>query len=391
MNNVGIIGGGVSGVISAIYASKNGNKVTILEKNNDILKKLLITGSGRCNYFNSDQNIKHYHSKNEEYLKEIITKENTDELCCFYDSIGIVPKIKDGYYYPYSNMAISIKNALVNEVLKSNIKVICNYDVKSVDYKNNEFIINNDKHFDKLIISTGSKAYPKTGSDGFGYSLVKKLGHTINEVKPALVSLWSDDKILNIISGVRANAKISLYHFDELLKEEIGEVQFVKNEVSGICTFNLSYLVTKNNNVRINFMPFIKLEEYDDFMLKNNNKRVKEILNGILNPKLIQAIIKRCNINEEKYFYELSKKEKDLLKENLISFRIDIKGKGPFDKAQICMGGVPLNEIDIKSMKSKINENLYITGEMLDVNGDCGGYNLTFAFISGYLSGKDIK
>ena len=162
-------------------------------------------------------------------------------------------------------------------------------------------------------------------------------------------------------------------------------------KVSGICTFNLSYLVTKNNNVRINFMPFIKVEKYDDFMLKNNNKRVKEILNGILNPKLILAIIKRCNINEEKYFYELSKKEKELLKENLISFRIDIKGKGPFDKAQICMGGVPLNEIDIKSMKSKINENLYITGEMLDVNGDCGGYNLTFAFISGYLSGKDIK
>ena len=352
MSNVCVIGGGVSGVISAIYASKNGNKVTILEKNNDILKKLLITGSGRCNYFNSDQNIKHYHSKNEEYLKEIITKENTKELCKFYDSIGIVPKIKDGYYYPYSNMAISVKNALMNEVLKLNIKVICNYDVKSVDYKNNEFTINNDKHFDKLIISTGSKAYPKTGSDGFGYSLVKKLGHTINEVKPALVSLCSDDKILNIISGVRANAKISLYHFDELLKEEIGEVQFVKNEVSGICTFNLSYLVTKNNNVRINFMPFIKVEEY---------------------------------------FYELSKKEKDLLKENLISFRIDIKGKGPFDKAQICMGGVPLNEIDITSMKSKINENLYITGEMLDVNGDCGGYNLTFAFISGYLSGKDIK
>ena len=219
--------------------------------------------------------------------------------------------------------------------------------------------------------------------------LLKK--QDINEVKPALVSLCSDDKILNIISGVRANAKISLYHFDELLKEEIGEVQFVKNEVSGICTFNLSYLVTKNNNVRINFMPFIKVEEYDDFMLKNNNKRVKEILNGILNPKLILAIIKRCNINEEKYFYELSKKEKELLKENLISFRIDIKGKGPFDKAQICMGGVPLNEIDIKSMKSKINENLYITGEMLDVNGDCGGYNLTFAFISGYLSGKDIQ
>ena len=389
MSNVCVIGGGVSGVISAIYASKNGNKVTILEKNNDILKKLLITGSGRCNYFNSDQNIKHYHSKNEEYLKEIITKENINELCKFYDSIGIIPKIKDGYYYPYSNMAISVKNALVNEIKKSNIKVIYNFNVKSVDYKNNEFIVNNEKHFDKLIISTGSKAYPKTGSDGFGYNLVKKLGHTINEVKPALVSLSSDDKILNIISGVRANAKISLYQLDELLKEEIGEVQFVKNEVSGICTFNLSYLVTKNNNVRINFMTFT--ENYDDFMIKNNNRKIKEILNGMLNPKLISAIIKRCNINEEKYYSELSKKEKNLLKENLISFKIDIKEKGPFTKAQICMGGVPLTEIDVKTMKSKINKNLYITGEMLDVNGDCGGYNLTFAFISGYLSGKDIK
>ena len=155
----------------------------------------------------------------------------------------------------------------------------------------------------------------------------------------------------------------------------------------------------RNRGLDIAKGNYIGFVDSDDWIHKDMYKCMYQIINED-NTDIVQighntveeyTEDKRCNINEEKYFYELSKKEKELLKENLISFRIDIKGKGPFDKAQICMGGVPLNEINIKSMKSKINENLYITGEMLDVNGDCGGYNLTFAFISGYLSGKDIK
>lgn len=394
MSKVVIIGGGVSGVICAIYAKKNGNDVTILEKNSDILKKLLITGSGRCNFFNSDQNITHYHSSNKEYLKDIITNENIDELLKFYEKIGIIPRIKDGYYYPYSNQAKSVKNAFESEIKSLGINVICNYDVKKIKHINYSFIINDDLKFDVLVMSTGSKSYPKTGSDGYGYDLLKKLNHNINMLNPALTSLKSNDKILNILSKVRVNAKISLYENDKLLKSEIGEVQFLNKEVSGICTFNLSYLVNKNNYVKINFMPFLN-ENFTDFINRRNkimkNRNIFELLSGILNEKVIYAILKRVNVKEDIYLDDMSKKEKQLLEDNILNFKIDITGVSDFDKAQVTKGGIPLSEIKINSMESKKIHNLYITGELLDVNGDCGGYNLTFAFISGFLAGSDIK
>ena len=216
MSKVIIIGGGLSGVVSAIYAKRKGNDVTILERNSDILKKLLVTGNGRCNYFNDDQDIKHYHSDNMEIVNKIITEENINELSKFYDEIGIVPKIKNSYYYPYSNQAISVKDALVNELEKLNIEIICNYLVEDIKYNGN-FIINDELISDKLIISTGSKAYPKTGSDGMGYKFLKELGHNITKINPALTALKSNNKYLKELAGVRCEAKVSLYENNKLL------------------------------------------------------------------------------------------------------------------------------------------------------------------------------
>ena len=168
MSKVAIIGGGFSGVISSIYASKL-NEVTIFERNDDILKKLLLTGNGRCNFFNSNQGIKYYHSSNYELLDKIINDDNINELINFYKNIGIEYKEKDGYYYPYSNQAISVKNALINKLKETNIKIITNYFVKSIKEENNKFIINDEYTFDKVIISTGGSSYPITGSDGNMY------------------------------------------------------------------------------------------------------------------------------------------------------------------------------------------------------------------------------
>lgn len=397
MSKVVIIGGGFSGVVSAIYASKN-NDVTILERNDDILKKLLMTGNGRCNYFNENQNIDNYHSKTLELIKDIINENNINELLKFYKEIGIVPKIKNGYYYPFSNQALSAKNALVNKLKEANVNIITNYYVEKVVKDNNKFIINDDIICDKLIISTGSKAYPKTGSDGSGYDILRSFDLNISDINPALVPLVSDNKYLKELSGIRCDAKVSFYSENEFIKSDIGELQLVDYGVSGICIFNLSYLFYKYNGkktIKVNFIPFIDTKEelikYLDERNKimNNNKKVSELLNGILNTKLINVIIKNSNIKDIMY-KSLDGEEKERLCESINNFEFNIISTKSFDKSQVVTGGLYLDEINIKTMESKKISNLYIIGELLDIDGICGGYNLTHSFISGFLAGKNV-
>ena len=397
MGKVVIIGGGFSGVISAIYASKN-NGVTILERNDDILKKLLMTGNGRCNYFNENQNIDNYHSNTLELIKDIINENNINELLKFYKEIGIVPKIKNGYYYPFSNQALSVKNALVNKLKEANVNIITNYYVEKVIKDGDKFIINDDIACDKLIISTGSKAYPKTGSDGNGYDILKSFNLNISDINPALVPLVSDNKYLKELSGIRCDAKVSFYLDNEFIKSDIGELQLTDYGLSGICIFNLSYLFYKYNGkktIKVNFIPFIKTKEelinylYERNKMMNNNKKVSELLNGIINTKLISAIIKNSNIKDIMY-KSLDGEEKNRLCESLNSFEFNIISTKSFDKSQVVNGGLYLDEIDINTMQVKKVKNLYVIGELLDIDGICGGYNLTHSFISGYLAGKSI-
>ena len=394
MSKVAIIGGGFSGVISSIYASKL-NEVTILERNNDILKKLLLTGNGRCNFFNSNQGINYYHSNNIDLLDNIIN-DNIHELINFYHKIGIEFKEKDGYYYPYSNQALSIKNALVNKLKETNTKIVTDYYVESIKKDNNKFIINNEYEFDKVIIATGGSSYPITGSDGNMYSILKELGIKITNIYPALSPLVTDDKYLKELSGVRNMANISFYADDKFIKDEEGELQLTDYGISGICVFNLSYLynIYKNSYVLINFIPFIKtkeeLEKYlDDKDKLMGEKTISELLNGVINNKIINVIIKKSNLKDVKY-KNLDKNEKDILIDNIFSYKMNITDIKGFNKSQVTMGGVDLSEININTMEVKNIKGLYITGELLDIDGICGGYNLTHSFITGYIAGKNI-
>ena len=387
---IGIIGGGFSGVISSLFIKGN-NEITILERNNDILKKLLITGNGRCNYFNKDMNINHFHSNNEEYLKDIITKENIDKLNKFYKDLGIIPKIKNGYYYPYSNKASSIKDLLICELKNKKIKIKCDYLVDDIKIKNNKFIINNELEFDKIIISTGGMAYPKTGSDGNIYNLLKKFNHTITDIYPSLVQITSNNKYLKELSGVRCESTLSLYD-NKLIKEEKGELQFTNYGVSGICTFNLSSYLKgdyKNKYILVNFMP-INEDELNKFMIKNNYKTILSSLEGILNNKLIKVILKLSDIKEDACYLDLNSKQKEVLFDNLFRYKVNITGTKGFNDAQVTSGGVSIDEINMITMESKLIPNLYIVGELLDIDGDCGGYNLTNAFITGMVAGENI-
>lgn len=395
-----IVGAGASGLVAAIFAARKGEEVTLIERNDQVGKKLLITGNGKCNYFNVHQELKYYNSSSHDLLKQIITDDNLKNVLKLFSEIGIVPKIKNGYYYPYSELAVSVREALKLECELLGVNIVNDVLVTKIVKNNAEFVINNDIKADRIIICTGSKAFAKTGSDGNGYELAKAFGHQIIKPLPALGALIGvKEKYLSLWSGVRCEAKIALYENEKLLKEELGELQLTDSGVSGIPAFNLSGIATRildnggQVKVVINFMPWCNsLDEVLDYLEKRSEvvtgRTTEQLLEGIFNYKLLKSLFTKCKINPLKYFDELNKKEKYALAQGLYEFTLEIIEMSSFDKSQVCSGGVPLTEVNLKTMESKIVKNLYFAGEILDVNGDCGGYNLTFAWISGMLSGK---
>lgn len=380
-----IIGSGASGLAAGISLLKCGYDVTILERNNISGKKLLLTGAGRCNFFNSDQNIVHYHSNDKDILAKIITSDNIHLVEDFITSLGIIPKVKDGYYYPFANQAYNMKELLERTYLDLGGKIKYNYLVEKIEKKNSLFLVNDNISCDKLILATGSKAYKMTGSDGIGYQLAKKFNHHIVKVLPSLTSLITREKIN--LKGVRVDAKVTLYEDGVKVREELGQVQFTDYGLSGICIFNLSYYAVKGLNknkkevITIDLMPFMDKVSF-------KNKKVYDLLLGFLPNKMIDYILKTLDISKDVYYEDLSNDKKQELTKILKEMEFNITSYKEFDFSQVCSGGVSLREINPLTMESIFVKNLYIIGELLDVNGDCGGYNLTFAFLTGILTSR---
>lgn len=403
MSKIVIVGGGAAGLVAAIYASRNNNEVILLEKNNNLGKKILITGNGKCNYWNKDISIKHYNSNNIDILDKIITNENKLEIEKFFDRIGIVPRVKDNYYYPLSNQASSIQTALIKEVELSLVKILNNSEVLSIEKNNNKFeIILKDKKIiaDKVILSTGSKANPKTGSDGIGYEILGKFGHKIIKPLPGLVQLRSNLSFMKEWHGIRCDVWVSLYEDNKFIRKEYGEIQLTDYGVSGICVYQLSSRVARgldknlDEELEINFLKMLDISNELDFikyMDDRNNKMylrtVTELLDGLLNYKLVNLFLKINKINRDSKWNEIDNDKKKKLGIMLTRFRIKIIATNGFDSAQVCSGGVSLDEINPDTMESLLVNNLYIAGELLDVDGECGGFNLGFAWITGYLAG----
>ena len=382
MKRIIIVGAGAAGMLAAIHAKTKDNQVILIERNTNCGKKILITGNGKCNYLNDDFNISHYRSDNLEFLENIITEENKKLLISEFKKIGKEPKIKNGYYYPMSNTSISIQNALLLTLKQKEIEIITNTTITDIKKINNKFILNDKFTCDKLIIAAGSSACPKCGTDGTIYDALKPLGLKIKKPLPALVQLKSEGKFLKEWAGIRCDCELSLYENDKLIKKSIGEVQLTDYGISGICTFQLSSDCIrgldsgKKEVIKMNFLPDIK--DFDTFYL-NRVKLLKgrndiELFEGLINYKLLYVLFKH-NKN---------------IKEALTSFSLEITGYNGFDKAQVASGGIKLTEIN-DNFECKNIKDLYIIGEALDVDGDCGGYNLAFAFLSGIIAGESIK
>lgn len=380
-------------MVAAISAKKENNEVIILEKNNILGKKILATGNGRCNYFNEIQDVSKYSSTTPKLLKEIISIENINMVLDFFNSLGIIPKIKKGYYYPYSNKSENIKKILEDKIKDLGIKVKYNFNIEDISYDNKFIIKGNDiVEADSLIISTGGMASPITGSTGDGYEFAKKFNHTIIKPKPALTYLKGNDKLQSIWAGIRVDAKVSLICDDEVVDTEEGELQLTKNGLSGICIFNLSTRAieeeAKSVEIGINFMPFIEPIMAVEFFRQRKEENCIKVLEGFLNLKLIKAFTEILNIKEDAKIEEV---DIPSLIKLLTDYRFKVEGHGSFEDSQTTSGGVSLEEVNRQTFASLKQENLYLTGELLDVSGKCGGYNLTFAWISGISAGLDAS
>lgn len=396
-----VIGAGASGILAALKASEN-HKVTLLEGNDKIGKKILLTGNGKCNYWNQEIDETKYNTDDLSHLKEIISKENQEEVLAFLSHLGIYPKIKNGYYYPYSNQASSIREIFEKALEKRNVNILTNCKVKNIKKINDEFMIQTEKkeiHAKKIILATGSKAFPKTGSEGIGYDIASSLSLNVNPITPSLVGLTANMPHLKDWEGVRTDSTLTLYIDGKKRKEETGEIQLTNYGISGICTFNISGIASKNLHlnhkveVTINFLPDLPLPFKIWFQNRSNELKqysIEETLESILNYKLMFVICKMANIDKEKSWNELSNKEKENLEKYIAAFPLTITDTLLFDRAQVCTGGISLKEINPENMETKI-EGLSIVGEVLDVDGICGGYNLAFAFITGYLAGRKVK
>ena len=400
---IAIIGGGASGVCCAIHARETGNnEVILLEKNDRLLKKLLLTGNGRCNFMHDEYRIEDYHSQNIVDVEDFISEKNINDVRYFFDSIGVVSKSKNGYVYPVTNQASTVRDALIRKVEEMGISIVYNAVVEDIEAKEDQFIIHmvdRDLYCDKVVLATGSFAYPKTGSDGVGYSILERLGHRVVKPLPALVQLKSDFLYADEWDGVRCDVILSLEEDGETIATEEGEAQLTDYGISGICTFNLSHFVTRgleagrNEVIKINFVPFIEtlipswMERYSK---KNPTKNIYELLEGFLNKKIVPIILKVSHIREDVSYEDLNNDEKITLCKYLKEFPIHITGTKDFDSAQVCNGGLLLGDLDMDTMESRIIPGLYIIGELLDINGNCGGFNLTTCWISGILAGRSL-
>ena len=406
MKKVAIIGAGAAGVICGIHAVCSDIQVVLFDKNIMALKKLLATGNGRCNYWNSNQDLCHYHSSEEELLPSIITPEIQREVLDFFDSLGVVPNIRNGYYYPYSNQASSIRDLLEVEARRRGVIFSLGSEVVDVYRESDKFVIVYDdkkEYFDDLVIATGSLAsFKKSGEGESGYLFAEKFGLDVSIVHPALVALKTSGDFLKDWAGVRATCVVSLYQDGNFVKSEEGEIQLTDYGVSGICIFNLSRYASleyrySKMELKISFLPFLK-DKSKEYITSWFSKRGEQLgdysmvsfLEGLLPYKLLMVILSRTNISKSSTWSSLTEEEKDRLLSYILEFPLLINGCRDFSCAQVCAGGVKLSSVN-SNLEAKKIPHLYFVGEVLDVDGDCGGYNLGFAWMSGLIVGKSIR
>ena len=382
-----IIGAGAAGLTAAIFAAENGEHVTVIEHESRPAKKILVTGNGRCNLTNENMDLSCFYG-DREFIKDVLTLFNQKSTISFFDGLGLQVIKRNGYVYPAGLQAGAVALALRSRAESLGVKIKTNNIIKSIVKEKDKFVV--DVGFEykghRLIIATGGKSIPGTGSDGSGYEIAQKMGHNIIEPKPALTALIINDFSLKKASGVRVSGEVTL---DDVHKQR-GEIQITEYGLSGIPVFNLSRNAEKGSSISIDFFPEYSKKELREMIKRILAIRKKEnlisALTGLMNEKLAQAVVFQANIKNENAG-SLSIEDIEKIVELVKANRHTVSKRKGFDFAQVTQGGVDCNEINSKTMESKIINGLYFAGEIIDVDGICGGYNLQWAWSSGAIAG----
>lgn len=441
-----VIGAGAAGLMAGISAARCGAEVTILEAQELPGRKLLVTGNGRCNLTNTAKNLpQKYHGTGAALAQKLTEEFGSDDTLRLFGELGLLTQSKEGLIYPYSSQASSVLDVLLAELRRWNCKLKFSQKIERIiDHQTEKNNANrttaaNNTRFsvitptwtysaDALILACGSKAAPQAGAIDSGYSLAKSLGHTIIPLRPALVPFVCSRYFTEQeFAGVRCHAKVTLLHSEsglwtdttaKVLSSDTGELQWTQYGVSGIVIFQLSRYFTDapeldskkasndskqarkrcnhtdpvNYVLRIDFLPDYTRKRLKEILLRRAAELAKEapsvLLRGLLNGKMIPRILSRAGQGRvPKTCGELEEAFIDELIQTMKVYMLPVTGTKSFDQAQICAGGVDCRELTSR-LESKLHEGLYFAGEMLDVDGPCGGYNLQWAWTSGYLAGQ---
>lgn len=396
---VGIIGGGAAGMFAAITAARQGAEVTVLEGGDRVGKKILSTGNGKCNLGNLYLNRECYYSNDLSFVERAIERFDVMDTLSFFRGIGLLMKDKNGYLYPSCEQAAVVLDVLRYEMKALQIKLNENRKVTALHKKKDKWMVETESEcftFDSIVIACGGKAAPKTGSDGSGFKLAKKLGHKVTRVVPALVQLTCKEDYLKSVAGVRADAEISVISDGECVAKERGELQLTDYGVSGIPVFQISRIVNylledkKTVKLSINLLPDYSEEEFAQLCqirsLLQEGRTTEEFLTGLLHKKLILLFMKQAGLKGDLPVSQAEEAKLKNLYKMCQNWVLHVTGSKSFDNAQVSAGGVELSQVT-DNMESCLAKDLYFAGEILDVDGKCGGYNLQWAWSSGYLAG----
>ncbi len=404
IRKIAIVGGGASGLVASIAASSKGSKVYILERLDRVGKKILATGNGRCNITNINTDITRFHGKDKSFINETLKQFDVPATIEFFEKLGVKCKIEDeGKAYPYSDQASSVLDVLRYEAERLGVIELCGCYVSQIKQKKGIFEIGiKDKEklaVDKVIVAAGGKASPNLGSNGSGYDLVIPFGHKLIETFPALVQLKLDAPFLKALKGVKFEGTVTLGLGNKELQRESGEILYTDYGISGPPIFQLSRKA--GEQLAVGRKPWLTVDMFRDFeyeeLMEVLRKRMANACEkpldfsfvGLINKRLIPILLKASGVIDiHKHCKEVSEEELKNICHKLKMWRFEVIGTQSWTEAQVTAGGIDTKDVNPNTMESKLVKGIYFAGEILDVDGDCGGFNLQWAWSSGYTAGK---
>lgn len=395
-NNLAIIGGGAAGLIAAITAARTNKNlnITVYERLARVGKKILATGNGRCNLTNMELTSTHYHGNDVGFTDVAFTEFGIDKTLNFWHELGLLTKTENNKVYPYSLQAGSVVDLLRAECDRLNITFKCEQAVTTLHKQGDTFLVCTEPA-DAVIIACGGKASPHLGSDGSGYALLTAFGHSLTPLTPAITAVKTDTTYVKQLKGIKTDANVTVFVADKKEYSTTGEVLFTEYGLSGPPILESARIAGINANkivkISIDLMPEYSITELSRILNKKatgNNLTLEEYLTGILNKRLGQVVLKYANFALTTPISALTNKDIDKIGNTIKNFTFPVTGVCGFQNAQVTAGGIKTADFNNQTLESTLCKNLYAAGEILDIDGDCGGWNLQWAWSSGYLAGK---